>query len=68
MSGGTRFDPDRRLSEWRCRRRIAEDIGIAVLDLADRARDASRSSMGYLLEMSRWKPAERQWPAESAEG
>ncbi len=53
--------------------KVAEDIGIAVLELADRARDAGLSSIGYLLEMvaleAGAEAAARQWPAEeSAEG
>ncbi len=52
--------------------KVAEDIGIAVLELADRARDAGLSSIGYLLEMvaleAGAQAATRQWPTESAEG
>lgn len=52
--------------------KIAEDIGIAVLELADRARDAGLSSIGYLLEMvaleAGAQAAARQWPAENADG
>ena len=51
--------------------RVAEDIGIAVLELADRARDAGLSSIGYLLEMvaleAGAEAAARQWPAQSAD-
>jgi hypothetical protein len=52
--------------------KVAEDIGIAVLELADRARNAGLSSIGYLLEMvaleAGAEAAARQWPAESADG
>jgi hypothetical protein len=52
--------------------KVAEDIGIAVLELADRARDAGLSSIGYLLEMvaleAGAEAAARQWPVESADG
>jgi hypothetical protein len=52
--------------------KVAEDIGIAVLELADRARDAGLSSIGYLLEMvaleAGAQAAARQWPAENADG
>ncbi len=52
--------------------KVAEDIGIAVLELADRARGAGLSSIGYLLEMvaleAGAEAAARQWPAESADG
>ncbi|MFZ0526960.1 MAG: hypothetical protein WA776_14630 [Xanthobacteraceae bacterium] len=52
--------------------KVAEDIGIAALGLADRARDAGLSSIGYLLEMvaleAGAQAATRQWPAESADG
>lgn len=52
--------------------KVAEDIGIAVLELADRARDAGLSSIGYLLEMvaleAGAQAATRQWPIESADG
>jgi hypothetical protein len=51
--------------------KVAEDIGIAVLELADRARNAGLSSIGYLLEMvaleAGAEAAARQWPAESAD-
>ncbi len=52
--------------------KVAEDIGIAVLELADRARNAGLTSIGCLLEMVALKAgaeaAARQWPAESADG
>jgi hypothetical protein len=52
--------------------KVAENIGIAALELADRARDAGLSSIGYLLEMvaleAGAQAATRQWPAESADG
>jgi len=52
--------------------KIAEDIGIAALELADRARDAGLSSIGYFLEMvaleAGAQAATRRWPAESADG
>ena len=51
--------------------KVAEDIGIAVLELADRARDAGLSSIGYLLEMvaleAGAQAATRQWPVESTD-
>ena len=51
--------------------KVAEDIGIAVLELADRARDAGLSSIGYLLEMvaleAGAEAAARQWPADGAD-
>lgn len=51
--------------------KVAEDIGIAVLELADRARGAGLSSIGYLLEMvaleAGAEAAARQWPAESVD-
>jgi len=49
--------------------KVAEDIGLAVLELADRARGAGLSSIGYLLEMialeAGAEAAARQWPADS---
>jgi hypothetical protein len=52
--------------------KAAEDIGIAVLELADRARDAGLCSIGYLLEMvaleAGAEAAARQWPADRSEG
>lgn len=52
--------------------KVAEDIGIAALELADRARDAGLSSIGYLLEMvaleAGAQAAARQWPVERADG
>ena len=51
--------------------KVAEHIGIAVLELADRARDAELSSIGYLLEMvaleAGAEAAARQWPADGAD-
>jgi hypothetical protein len=51
--------------------RVAEDIGVAALKLADRARDAGLSSIGFLLEMialeAGAEAAARQWPDEGAE-
>ena len=51
--------------------KVAEDIGIAVLELADRARDAGLSSIGYLLEMvaleAGAEAVARQWPAKSTD-
>jgi hypothetical protein len=52
--------------------KVAEDIGIAVLELADRARGAGLSSIGYLLEMialeAGAEAATRQWPADGPDG
>lgn len=51
--------------------KVAEDIGIAVLELADRARNAGLSSIGYLLEMialeAGAEAAALQWPADSTD-
>jgi hypothetical protein len=52
--------------------KIAEDIGIAVLDLAERARAAGLSNVGYLLELvaleAGAEAAARRWPADASEG
>ncbi len=51
--------------------KTAEDIGIAALKLAKRARDAGLSTLGHLLETvaleAGAEAATRQWPADAAE-
>jgi hypothetical protein len=51
--------------------KIAEDIGIAALELAKQARDAGLTTIGYLLESvaleAGAEAATRRWPAEIAE-
>lgn len=48
--------------------KTAEDIGIAALKLAKRARDAGLTTIGYLLETvaleAGAEAATRQWPAD----
>jgi hypothetical protein len=47
---------------------VAEDIGMAALDLAKRARDAGLTAVGYLLESvaleAGAEAASRQWPPD----
>jgi hypothetical protein len=68
MSRANRFGAQ---SEGLDNGKVAEDIGIAVLELADRARNAGLSSIGYLLEMvaleAGAEAAARQWPSDGAD-
>jgi len=49
---------------------VAEEIGMAVLDLAERARAAGLTKIGYLLESvaleAGTEAAARRWPSEAA--
>ena len=50
--------------------RIAEDIGMAALELAKRARAAGLTTIGYLLESvaleAGTEAAARQWPTDAS--
>jgi hypothetical protein len=52
--------------------KLAEDIGIAVLDLAERARAAGLSNIGHLLELvaleAGAEAAAKRWPADGPKG
>jgi hypothetical protein len=72
----SRADRGRRPADGRAGKRavplasaqVAEDIGIAALALAKRARDAGLTTVGYLLESvaleAGAEAAARQWPAD----
>jgi len=52
------------------RAQIAEDIGMAVLDLAERARAAGLTTIGYLLESvaleAGTQAAAARWPSDGS--
>jgi hypothetical protein len=51
---------------------VAEEIGLAVLELAKRAQGAGLSAVGYLLESvaleAGAEAAARRWPTDASEG